>query len=366
MWSESSSICVILNPTGEVMVNELFTAYLAGFFDGEGSAYVRKNTYYVHSQSGNDRVQRHRYTIMAIMENLVPDPIIATYLNYGGTLCDVQPVNLNANRSYRLSFHTKGAYNFLQGIHPYLIRKHQNVTDILKVKDHQEYMDAIYPDIIGKNGSQRYPSNEIQELDRLVVQARAHTDRSGNFSPLIPVCELDNNLSHFVPPVYFDEYGNVIQDIAFAYTAGYFDGEGYVFLEKRRERKSTYRATFVVSDTVPASLLFVSNLVPSKKPLYATKRQSSRQKGLYRLCASSRTDSQYMFQNILPYAMVKRGRIEIALKFLQEYHSGETTHLDEYIQEVKDLNFHNRMRDHQDIKTLLASRLAFPSVFTER
>jgi len=99
-----------------VQAPKLLKAYLAGFFDGEGSIFILR-------QKRKKLRDRITYSTKVEVSNTVKEPLELLHSNYSGTIYTHIRQSEKRKPIYIWSLSNRKAYQFLKDIKPYLIIK---------------------------------------------------------------------------------------------------------------------------------------------------------------------------------------------------------------------------------------------------
>lgn len=98
-------------------MNDFDLAYIAGFFDGEGSVTIHDN--YAKSPRGKSP----NHTLQVSIGNTDPRILIWLHQEYGGSLCYRKEKRKNHRKVLQWTLRTRGALVFLEAIRPFLRMK---------------------------------------------------------------------------------------------------------------------------------------------------------------------------------------------------------------------------------------------------
>ena len=101
-------------------------AYLAGFFDGEGSIMIL-------AQTGACRGPG-RYRLVLAVSNTVDHSVVRYVLAFGGTVIPVKAKNVRSKSSFRWMITSVGAEKALTGMLPFLRVKKEQATVALEFR----------------------------------------------------------------------------------------------------------------------------------------------------------------------------------------------------------------------------------------
>ncbi len=114
------------NSSDTYIMSEAFTAYVAGFFDGEGSISIKntgKNTSYRLSISIGQRR---------------PEPLFMIQSRWGGSIGKREIGKREANNFSTLLMFSKQAVSFIKDIYPYLVVKRKQAEIAIKFQEGKE------------------------------------------------------------------------------------------------------------------------------------------------------------------------------------------------------------------------------------
>ena len=247
--------------------NKTINAWAAGFFDGDGNIYARKQT------SSKNFIIRSRI-------GQVNEPVLEFMKSvFGGNVNKHwHPRNDNCQQMYDWTTHTNNSIKFLNNILPYLIEKHQQAEIAISMKKYIDRRDYK---------TQRLLSDQISELK--------HT-----YEQLPPK-------SHIYSKTPLKTNDMDIADIA--YISGLFDAEGHIGIYGddivRIKISNTSKAIIdYLVDTIGGNV-YVSKRNPPRIPIAD-----------WRLNGISAIDTLKIFR---PFLKVKHTQVSIAIKTLSEF-----------------------------------------------
>jgi hypothetical protein len=167
-------------------MNVLSKAYIAGFFDGEGSVNI------IHQKArGEDQKHKDTHFITTSLANTNRQVLEKVQEIYGGNIAESKP-NGNRKVGYRLHLTRRKAELFLKDISPFLLLKRSQV--LIGLKSRETIRKGNY---CGR--SEVLSENEIKRLNQ------SHIDKL--------ICDIP-------------------EESKIEYLAGFFDGEGSVSILK--------------------------------------------------------------------------------------------------------------------------------------
>ncbi|SRR5258708_4687996 len=164
-------------------------------------------------------------------------------------------------------------------------------------------------------------------------------------------------------------------DAFLPYMAGFFDGEGYVYLQKVN-RNHAYSLWVVVSNTNQEPLRLMKERWGGH--LAYVKRHNLIQRDIYRLFISTNNAIRFL-EEVLPYLIIKKPQAELALEFdihvkdfkrryrhvkgkkgIQPLPPEAASIRDDFVQRMKNLNRRGRVLEVEQVEesTLLATGLS--------
>jgi len=114
-----------------------------------------------------------------------------------------------------------------------------------------------------------------------------------------------------------------IKDKSITYLAGFFDGQGlihYNFLKDSKGR-TKFNVVFYQSGN-KKEVNKIANIIRSlgmKVSIYRMRRSKKGKKKEYQIYITNRKDSEKLLKAMLPYLIIKKKRVKIALKKFDSY-----------------------------------------------
>ena len=100
------------------------------------------------------------------------------------------------------------------------------------------------------------------------------------------------------------------RETVYAYIVGFFDGEGYIGVDKQR-----LSLIINISNTNLEILKRIKSVFRSKIYVKTEKSESSKKQWIWKI--SNRNDIKFFLETILPYSTVKESQIKLGLEFLE-------------------------------------------------
>ena len=142
---------------------EHLAAWAAGFFDGEGCISAR-----CESRDGHLKT-----SLLVVISQTIPEPLLAIQRRWGGGIRDVQPGEEAWQHQWTWRIHGRAAAPFLRDIQPYLLVKREHADLALK-----------FIALVGTRGQK--VADETHDKRMLYIEAiqrlnsRRHTRRPGS------------------------------------------------------------------------------------------------------------------------------------------------------------------------------------------
>jgi hypothetical protein len=295
-------------------INKITRGYISGFFDAEGMIRLEKD--------GSPKL-----TIKQTYGPVLYD--ISRIFN--GTVDKLPPPRDGCKPAFRLRILSDDIIRFLQFIYPNLIEKKRQAELMLY------YLKEIKPprrDYFRVSDTQKQQREWIvRELERLKHEKYGETDyekelkilnipkdvREGKQTTLLvleDLCEeldIEKNCQIQIEDNLISKIRN---DVLLGYLTGFFDGEGYVGIQKGKRDNYSFRLAVTNSNYDILNIYknkYGGDIRPKKDK---NKKEYHKNLWLWELFNS---DTLQFLEEIYPYTKVKKEQIYYAIKF-QEWH----------------------------------------------
>lgn len=140
-------------------MDDWFTAYSAGFFDGEGYVAIRKQA---PRPRKTERGFHIEYGLALRASNINADVIHLLHERWGGEFTSIPSRRPEERDLYRWTVYTRKAVAFMRAIYPYVVVKKPQIDLALRFNDHVQECAAVRYQA-GVKGTVPYPP-EVHQI----------------------------------------------------------------------------------------------------------------------------------------------------------------------------------------------------------
>lgn len=265
----------------EVSKNDL--NYIAGFLDGEGCVSLRK------------RKDNKYFAPVIEFSNTNLDVLKFIRERLGLTVnVNIHESGCRGNRKMTYKFAIKGWRNCLHVaklLFPYSLVKKKRLYILIK--------------FIERRTDKFFMNTPYDRTDWDYYHAIFRLNRTGIVEKIqIADIEIEKD---FIPDKRLEE--NEIGNMN--YIAGFFDGEGYVGINKK------FRPIITFTNTNKEVLGFIKDKIESENNIYFINSKSLKHKNKYTLNITSNGECLSLAEKLLPYSIVRKKRLELLIEILE-------------------------------------------------